>query len=60
MQINTKTAQQFLDALSDYIANGDMEIDAITPEEAGSMPRREVDKFLIELMWFVVENSWEN
>ena len=50
MQINTKTSQQFLDALSDYIANGDMEIDAITPEEAGSMPRREVDKFLIELM----------
>ena len=32
MQINTKTAQQFLDALNDYISNGDMEIDAITPE----------------------------
>ena len=56
MRINTKTAQQFLDAVNDYITNVDMEIAAITPEEAGSMPRREVDKFLIELMGFVVEN----
>ena len=60
MQINTKTAQQFLDALSDYIANGGMEIDAITPEEAGEMNRTEMNEFLMELMGFVVESSWEN
>ena len=59
MQIDTKTAQQFLDALSDYIANGDMEIAAITSEEAGLLPRKEVNKFLIELMGFVVESYWE-
>ena len=56
MQINTKTAQQFLDALNDYISNGDMEIDAITPEEAGEMSRKEMNEFLMELMGFVVEN----
>lgn len=57
MKIDTKTAQQFLNALSDRIGGGDMEIAAITPEEAGEMTRKEVDKFLIELMGFVVENS---
>lgn len=56
MQINIKTAQQFLNAISDRVSNGDMEIAAITPEEAGEMPRKDVDKFLIELMGFVVEN----
>ena len=60
MKINAQTAQQFLDAVNDRVSNGDWVIDAITPEEAGSMPRREVDKFLIELMGFVVESSWEN
>ena len=56
MQINTKTAQQFLDALSDYISNGDWIISAITPEEAVEMNRKEMNEFLMELMGFVVEN----
>lgn len=50
MKINTRTAQQFLDALNDYISNGDWAIAAITPEEAGGMNRKEMDKFLIDLM----------
>lgn len=57
MKIDTKTAQQFLNALSDRIGGGDMEIAAITPEEAGEMTLKEVDKFVIELMGYVVENS---
>lgn len=60
MQINTKTAQQFLDAVNDYISNGDWVISAITPEEAGEMSRTEMNEFLMELMGFVVESSWEN
>ena len=56
MQINAKTAQQFLEALSDYISNGDWVISAITPEEAGEMNRKEMNEFLMELMGFVVEN----
>ncbi len=56
MKINHQTAQQFLDAVTDYISNGDWVIAAITPEEAGEMPRKEMDKFLIELMSFVVES----
>lgn len=59
MKINTQTAQQFLDALNDYISNGDWLIAAITPEEAGGMNRKEMDKFLIDLMGFVVESSWK-
>ena len=59
MKINTQTAQQFLDALNDYISNGDMEIAAITPEEAGGMNRKEMNAFLVELMGFVVESSWK-
>ena len=60
MKINTQTAQQFLDALNDYISNGDWVIAAITPEEAGGMNRKEMDKFLIDLMGFVVESYWED
>lgn len=60
MKINTQTAQQFLDALNDYISNGDWLIAAITPEEAGGMNRKEMDKFLIDLMGFVVESYWNN
>ena len=56
MKIDTKTAQQFLDALNDYISNGDWVISAITPEEAGEMNRKEMSEFLMELMKFVVEN----
>ena len=56
MQINTKTAQQFLDDASDYISNGDWIISAITPEEAVKMNRKEMNEFLMELMGFVVEN----
>ena len=59
MQINTKTAQQFLDDASDYISNGDWVIAAITPEEAGGMNRKEMNAFLVELMGFVVESSWK-
>ena len=59
MKINTQTAQQFLDAINDYISNGDMEIAAITPEEAGGMNRKEMNAFLVELMGFVVESSWK-
>ena len=59
MKINTRTAQQFLDAVNDYISNGDMEIAAITPEEAGGMNRKKIDEFLVELMGFVVESSWK-
>ena len=39
MKINTKTAQQFLDALNDYISNRDWVIAVITPEEAGDEPK---------------------
>ena len=60
MKINTQTAQQFLDAVNDYISNGDMEIAAITPEEAGGMNRKEMNGFLVELMGFVVERSWKS
>lgn len=60
MKIDTKIAQQFLDALNDYISNGDWVIAAITPEEAGGMNRKEMDKFLIDLMGFVVESSWKD
>lgn len=60
MKINTRTAQQFLDAVNDYISNGDWVIDAITPEESGEMNRKEMNEFLFELMGFVVESSWEN
>jgi hypothetical protein len=49
MQINEETAQQFLDAINDYVSNGDIEIDAITPYEAGNMHRHEMDAFLFEL-----------
>jgi len=60
MKIDTKTAQQFLDAVNDYISNGDWVIAAIAPEEAAEIPRKEMDKFLIDLMGFVVESSWNN
>ena len=56
MQINTKTAQQFLDAVNDYISNGDWVISAITPEEAGEMSRKEMNIFLLSLMDYAVEN----
>ena len=56
MQINTKTAQQFLDAVNDYISNGDWVISAITPEEAGEMNRKEMNIFLLSLMACAVEN----
>lgn len=56
MKIDTKTAQQFLDAVNDYISNGDWVIAAITSEEAGEMSRKEMNGFLMELMGFVVEN----
>lgn len=59
MKINTQTAQQFLDAVNDYISNGDWVIAAITPEEAGGMNRKEMNAFLVELMGFVVESSWK-
>ena len=56
MQINTKTAQQFLNAVNDYISNGDCVISAITPEEAGEMNRKEMNIFLLSLMDYAVEN----
>ena len=56
MQINTKTAQQFLNAVNDYISNGDWIISAITPEEAGEMNRKEMNIFLLSLMDYAVEN----
>ena len=34
----------------------DMEIDAITPEEAGEMSRKEMNIFLLSLMDYAVEN----
>lgn len=49
MQINANTAQQFLDLVNDYVSNGDIEIDAITPTEAGNLYRKEMDAFLLEL-----------
>ena len=55
MQINTKTAQQFLDAVNDYISNGDWVISAITPEEAGEMNRKEMNIFLLSLMDYAVK-----
>ena len=60
MKFNTQTAQQFLVALNDRLSNGDMEIDAITPEEARGMNRKEIDEFLVELMGFVVDSSWKD
>lgn len=56
MKINTQTAQQFLDAVNDYISNGDWEIAAITPKEAGEMNRKEMNEFLLSLMRYAVEN----
>ena len=56
MQINTKTAQQFLDDASDYISNGDWIISAITPEEAVKMNRKEMNIFLLSLMDYAVKN----
>ena len=60
MKINTQTAQQFLDALNDYISNGNWVIAAITPEEAGGMNRKEMNVFLVELMGFVVDSYWKD
>lgn len=58
MKINQRTAQQFLDAVTDYISNGDWVIAAITHEEAGEMPRKEVENFVIDLMAAVADNCW--
>lgn len=55
MQINEETAQQFLDAINDYVSNGDIEIDAITPSEAGNLYRSEMDCFLLQLMAQVLQ-----
>lgn len=49
MNINETTAKQFLDAINDYLSNGDLEIDAISPEAAGNMTRKEMDVFLLSL-----------
>lgn len=49
MQINPETAEQFLDALNDWLSNGDRHIRAISEEEAGDMNRYEMNAFLFEL-----------
>lgn len=56
MKINTPTCRQFLNCLNDRISNGDLVIDALTPEESGGMNRKEMDEFLLELMFRTVEN----
>lgn len=55
MNISKQTAQQFLDAVNDWISNGDRHIDAISEEEAGNMSRREMDDFLFELFYAVLK-----
>lgn len=55
MNINEETAQQFLDAVNDWISSGDRHIDAISEEEAGNMSRREMDDFLFELFYAVLK-----
>ena len=49
MRIDEETAQQFLDAVNDWLSNGDRHIQAISEEEAGNMSRREMDDFLFDL-----------
>lgn len=49
MAISKDDAQQFLDALNDYLSNGDIEIDAIEPHNAGLLSRKEMNIFLFEL-----------
>lgn len=55
MNITTQTAQQLLDTLNDYIANGDLGIDAITFEEVHNMTRKEMNEFLLVLMRFAAD-----
>lgn len=49
MRIDEETAQQFLDAVNDWLSNGDRQIQAISEEEAGNMYKHEMDAFLFEL-----------
>ena len=49
MNISQEDAQQFLDALNDWISNGDRHIDAISEQNAGRMSRREMNEFLFDL-----------
>lgn len=55
MKINEQTAQQFLDAVNDYVSNGDWVITAISPEEAGEMSRKQMNEFLFELMKYITD-----
>lgn len=59
MNVNTETAEQFVTLLNDLISNGDLVIDAITPEEAGQMNRDEMDSFLFKLMWVAMGRELE-
>ena len=49
MRIDEETAQQFLDAVNDWVSNGDRHIQSISEEEAGNMSRREMNTFLFDL-----------
>jgi len=54
-QISEDDAEQFLDALNDWLANGDRHILAISEEKASHMNRRELNEFLFDLMEAALE-----
>lgn len=49
MRIDSETAQQFLDAINDYVSNGDIVILAISPEDAGGVNRPAMNEMLFDL-----------
>lgn len=49
MKITPQTAEQFRDALNDWISNGDREIDAISVYDAGRTNRAEMNANLREM-----------
>lgn len=49
-EISQDDAEQFLDALNDWLANGDRHIRAISEEKASHMNRYELNGFLFDLM----------
>jgi hypothetical protein len=57
MIITEQHAQQFLDAINDYLSDGHIGIDAISEDDARNLSRKEMDKFLLSLMRKVLEIS---
>ena len=55
MKITEQEAQQFLDAINDYLSDGYIRTDAISVKVAAEMTRNEMDEFLFVLFSKVLE-----